>query len=181
MSEEELLEQLVSESNSLSEILRKQGKAVSGNACKILKEKLEKYNIEYSFSQNYSKNLKKKPIEYYLQENIKCDSQKLKKRLIKEGLKKDICECCGQDTTWNGKPLVLQLDHINGDHHDNRLENLRIVCPNCHSQTDTFCTRKKRKTCPDCGAEISSRASYCRKCAPKHKKDKKASSSIGRT
>lgn len=171
MEEKELLAKLVQESSSLSEVIRKLGKAVSGNACKLLKKKLEEYNIDYSFPEKYSKNFEKKPIEYYLQENIVCDSKNLKKRLIEEGLKEDICEICGQTNIWNGKSLVLQLDHINGNHHDNRLENLRIVCPNCHSQTDTFCTRKKRKTCPDCGAEISSRASYCRKCAPKHKND----------
>lgn len=45
---------------------------------------------------------------------------------------------CGIGNEWNGKPLTLQLDHINGDHSDNRLENLRILCPNCHSQTSTW-------------------------------------------
>lgn len=67
--------------------------------------------------------------------------------------------------------MVLQLDHINGDHNDNRLENLRILCPNCHTQTETFANKrgKKIKYCPDCGCEISSKSQYCKKCGPKHR------------
>lgn len=67
----------------------------------------------------------------------------LKNRLLKEGLIKYKCDICGNDGSWNGQELSLQLDHINGDHNDNRLENLRLLCPNCHSQTETF--SKKRK------------------------------------
>lgn len=64
----------------------------------------------------------------------------IKKRLYKLGIPEE-CSECGLTTIWNGKPITLQLDHINGIHNDNRIENLRIVCPNCHSQTDTFCGR----------------------------------------
>lgn len=51
------------------------------------------------------------------------------------------CTLCGVDEEWNGRPLTLQLDHINGVHNDHRIENLRLLCPNCHSQTNTFCSR----------------------------------------
>ncbi|MBC3190541.1 transposase [Pseudonocardia sp. C8] len=65
----------------------------------------------------------------------------LRRRLIAEGLKEPRCEECGL-AEWRGRPLPLHLDHVNGDHTDNRLENLRILCPNCHAQTDTWCGRK---------------------------------------
>lgn len=62
----------------------------------------------------------------------------LKKRLLESKILPNQCQLCGQLPEWNGKPLTLQLDHKNGDNQDNRLENLRIVCPNCHTQTDTY-------------------------------------------
>jgi len=70
-------------------------------------------------------------------------SYQLKNKLIAEGYKEAKCEECGLGEEWNGKVLVLELDHINGDKNDNRLENLKILCPNCHSQTPTFRGRKK--------------------------------------
>ena len=63
---------------------------------------------------------------------------RLKIRLINEDKLEYKCEKCGNEGVWKGKELTLQLDHINGDHQDHRLKNLRFLCPNCHSQTDTF-------------------------------------------
>lgn len=62
---------------------------------------------------------------------------KLKNRLLKEGLKSNECEVCGT-SSWCGQPIKCELHHVNGDRTDHRLENLQIICPNCHSQTDTF-------------------------------------------
>jgi hypothetical protein len=67
----------------------------------------------------------------------------LKGRLLKAGLKTNQCERCSINT-WMGEPLSLALHHINGEKHDNRLENLSLLCPNCHSQTDNFAGRNKR-------------------------------------
>lgn len=69
-------------------------------------------------------------------------SYSLKKRLYKEGLKTEQCEEC-KLVEWNDKPITLELDHINGDNTDNRIENLKILCPNCHSQTPTFRNKKR--------------------------------------
>jgi Zn finger protein HypA/HybF involved in hydrogenase expression len=69
-------------------------------------------------------------------------TNKLKIRLIQEGHKKNACEQCGI-SNWNNMPITLELDHINGNNSDHRFENLRILCPNCHSQTLTFSNRKR--------------------------------------
>tara|TARA_Y100000310_G_C20472800_1_gene710906 strand:- start:16 stop:489 length:474 start_codon:yes stop_codon:yes gene_type:complete len=68
----------------------------------------------------------------------------LKSRLLKEGLLKSKCALCGLKDEWNGRLLVLHLDHINGVNDDNRLKNLRMLCPNCHSQQSTY-SGKNRK------------------------------------
>ncbi len=68
-------------------------------------------------------------------------SHKLRLRLIESGLKKDECENCGMKE-WNNKPLPKHLDHIDGNHNNNHIENLRILCPNCHQQTDNHGSKK---------------------------------------
>jgi HNH endonuclease len=66
---------------------------------------------------------------------------RLKRYILTLGVLPYVCGECGQPPEWNGKPLVLQVDHVNGDPTDNRLENLRFLCPNCHAQTETFAGR----------------------------------------
>lgn len=78
----------------------------------------------------------------------------IKSILLREALIPYECAFCGQGNHWNGNTLTLQLDHINGNSADNRVENLRFLCPNCHTQTDTYCGRSSR------GAK-----------KPRHKKD----------
>jgi hypothetical protein len=67
---------------------------------------------------------------------------KLKNRLISEGVKENKCEVCNI-SEWNGLPLIMQLDHIDGDSHNHKLSNLRLICPNCHAQTETYCGKNK--------------------------------------
>ena len=83
------------------------------------------------------------PTSYYLESKKPITSHKLRLRLIRDGYKNSSCEICGL-TEWNGVPAPLELDHINGVHGDNRLENLRILCPNCHAQTATSNGRKTK-------------------------------------
>ena len=85
-----------------------------------------------------------RPVEYYLKEDFPTVSYRLKNRLIKEGIKTHKCEICGIEE-WMGQPTPLELDHINGKHDDNRLENLRVICPNCHAQTSTYRGKNKGK------------------------------------
>lgn len=169
MQEKELLQYLVNTSNSLSEILIKQGKAKSGTSIKILKGKLESYNIKYNFIPIKSL-CEKISLKDKLIKGSNIQSSKLKRELIEAGLKENKCEICGQLPEWNGKQLVLQLDHINGNHYDNRLENLRIVCPNCHTQTETFGHKRPKNKCVDCGKEIGSKSTRCKKCCAIHNK-----------
>ena len=74
-----------------------------------------------------------------------CTSYKLKQKLFSEKIKNNICEECGVGPTWNGKSLNCHLDHINGISNDHRLENLKILCPNCHSQTITYAGKNIKK------------------------------------
>ncbi len=71
-------------------------------------------------------------------------SNKLRLRLLNEGVKEHKCECCG-GTEWNGKAIPLELNHIDGNSHNHLLSNLEIICPNCHSQTSTFRGRNIKK------------------------------------
>ncbi len=92
------------------------------------------------------------PLERVLVENSTYSRDKLKRRLFSSGLKFRRCELCGLGEEWRGRPMSLILDHINGRSTDNRIENLRIVCPNCAATFDTHCGRNlpRKRTCPSC-------------------------------
>lgn len=78
-------------------------------------------------------------------ENSSYARHNLKARIIKQNLLTYKCVCCGNKGEHNGKPLVLQLDHINGINNDHRLENLRFLCPNCHTQQETYAAKNIKK------------------------------------
>lgn len=80
-------------------------------------------------------------------------SLKLKNKLFKDGIKEKICEIC-KNTTWLGKEIPLQVHHIDGNTKNDDINNLQILCPNCHASTDNYCgknkkNRKKTKFVPD--------------------------------
>ena len=141
LEKRELIEKLISEHASHAEIARQL-------SCKVdtLKSYLKKMGIDYAGNQG-TKHLTGTstyvPASEYLYNGSAITSYKLKLKLIREGIKEYKCEQCGL-TEWNGKPAPIELDHIDGNHYNNELSNLRILCPNCHAQTDTHC-RKNQK------------------------------------
>lgn len=122
---------------------------VGGEDYKEVRDLAKELSIElkFSYKRNYNFNNKKMPIEEILVENSNyANRERLKIRLIKEGIKEYKCENpeCGL-SEWHGKPISLQLHHINGVHNDNRIENLMLLCPNCHSQTDTYAGKNSNR------------------------------------
>lgn len=152
---------IVKESISYSEILRKIGLQVTGGNMNTVKDRIiaENINIEhillYKVNPNRSAAL---PLEEILVKNSPIHSSKgLKVRLIREGILKNECVKCGTGPKWQGEPLTLELDHIDGDNRNNERENLRILCPNCHSQTETFGGKNIKRIKPE-------RKYYCLEC-----------------
>ena len=150
----EELEVIVKSANSFSDILRAFGLSTNGASNHHrLKQRLKFDNIDFShiaLGLNNGKGKKGHKICYSLESILVQDStytsrSSLKKRLVSNGLMEYKCSGCGVKD-WLGKPLVLQLDHINGVFNDNRIENLRLVCPNCHSQFTTFAGKNKPRT-----------------------------------
>ena len=169
------LRTLVETHTSHAGIMRTLGLATSGDSLRILKNRITSENIDTSHF-FINKGLKEEiPLEDLLVKGRDTSSKDLKKRLLKNGIIKDICDECGIGNIWNNKPITLQLDHINGDHSDNRLENLRVLCPNCHSQTSTFGTRrlKKENYCKFCGKKIDRKSIRCKSCSAKQTNKRK--------
>lgn len=105
---------------------------------------IKKFGLDVSHftGQGWNVGLKFRPrksqkIDDVLTKGSTVQSYKLKNRLLQEQLKEKRCECCGL-IEWLGKEIPLELHHINGDRSDNRIENLQLLCPNCHAQTDNY-------------------------------------------
>jgi hypothetical protein len=107
------------------------------------------------------------PLETVLVEGSTYSRGTLKKRLYESGLKDRCCELCGQGESWRGRPMSLILDHINGVATDNRIENLRIVCPNCAATLDTHCGKNvnRIRVCSRCGESFVPKGREQRHCS----------------
>jgi len=133
----------VRSSRSLAQVLRALGVKPGGNQAR-LKARIEALGLDTSHFVGgawrrgmTTRMVPRQPLRDLLVEGRLVRTNSLKARLILEGLKARRCETCLMDA-WNGLPIPLELDHINGRRTDNRLANLRILCPNCHAQTDTY-------------------------------------------
>ena len=136
---------IIKNSFSYSDCLRALGLGTSGgSSTDILKRRIQELECSTEhFNRGVSGVYKKYTMEEILVENSTyANIASLKQRLIKEGYLKYQCECCGI-SEWQGKFISLQLDHKNGNNRDHRIENLRFLCPNCHSQTDTYAGKNK--------------------------------------
>jgi hypothetical protein len=172
----------IAASLSWSEALRRLGMCHSGGAHLVLRKYTSIWGISTEHFDPYaavrgSGTRTRRPLEEILVEHSTFARNHLKERLYEAGLKQPICELCGQGELWRGRRMGLILDHVNGVSDDNRLENLRIVCPNCAATLDTHCARSRRVTratrmCIRCGEAFSpkyAKQRYCsRECGTRH-------------
>lgn len=146
---------VVTETPSAAEACRRLGMSTAGSATRFRKF-LDDNEIDYSHwtGQLWSKGKtsldderlrKNKDNSLIFTENSNASSHYVRSLLLKHNMKEYKCESCNLSDQWNNKPINLQMDHINGNRKDHRLDNLRWLCPNCHSQTDTFCARNGNK------------------------------------
>ncbi len=166
--DESSLRQLVAESSSLSEVLRRVGLRPTGGNHRRLRHWLGTWGISTDhFPRRAPPPREATPLAAVMVEGSTYHRGHLKRRLYAEGLKQRRCELYGQGEEWRGRPMALILDHINGVGDDHRLENLRIVCPNCAATLDTHRGRNlaNRRACATCGSVFSAADRAQRHCS----------------
>lgn len=143
------LRDAVTQSTSLRQVLLKLKVAPYGGNYAVLKKAINYYQLDTTHfagqAWNKGKTLPaKQPLEAYLNNQVPIQSYKLKNRLLKEGVFQHQCMNCHR-TEWTGQPIPLELDHIDGNNNNNSLNNLRLLCPNCHALTPTYRSKNRSK------------------------------------
>lgn len=143
----------VKSSFSYAEVMKKIGLKPAGSNYDTVKRKINELDLDTSHmtgkvwnqGERYRPIKEARPLEEILVERSSyVSTYHLKERLLKEGVKEHRCECCG-NTEWMGEPIALELHHVNGVKDDLRIENLQILCPNCHAFTDNYRDRNISK------------------------------------
>jgi len=163
----------VQDANCLSDVLRHFGLRAAGGNFRVLRSYLQRWEISTEhFDANAARRARSRPgapLADLLVPGSRYSRRSLKERLYAAGLKDRRCELCGQGEDWRVRRMGLVLDHINGVHDDKRLENLRVVCPNCAATLDTHCGRTNRlertRSCARCGTAFVAAAARQRSCS----------------
>lgn len=167
----EYLQMIVLNSNSFSAVLKYFEIKIGSSSIQKLKKRLSNLKIDHTALENSRKPGKKASKNEVLIDNSTFSRSTARRIILRENLIDYKCDICDIGPIWNNRELTLTLDHINGKNNDHRLENLRFVCPNCDSQSDTYAGKniihKKQeiRKCVYCDADIHSRSTKCRKCA----------------
>lgn len=173
----------VAASSSYAEALRKLGFSPYGGNHRLFRRWVDEIwqipteHFDAGRAQRRGLRRKLTPLSEVLVEHSQYSRKRLKARLFACGLKEPRCELCGQGENWRGARMAMIIDHINGVPDDNRIENLRIACPNCAATFETHCGRKNRRgveprTCAVCGSDFvpdTTRQTHCsRRCGTRH-------------
>jgi hypothetical protein len=152
----------IAASRCWADALRLLGYQARGNNFKTLKRHAQRLgrttdHFDPHLRQKRAGKTRRIPLKEILVAASSYSRSSLKQRLYDEGLKDRRCEQCGQGEEWQGRAMSLILDHVNGVNNDNRLENLRILCPNCAATLDTHCARNlpRLRACAACGKEFT--------------------------
>ena len=143
------LPDIVKSSTSIRQVLQKLGlKPAGGNYVQVRKA-IQELNLDVSHFtgqghlRGKTHSYTKRPLSDYTEKGVPIQSNQLRIRLIKEGVFQPRCNNCG-GTHWMGQDIPLELEHKDGNHHNNCLDNLELLCPNCHAQTSTYRGKNKK-------------------------------------
>ncbi|MFF4698464.1 HNH endonuclease [Streptomyces chattanoogensis] len=152
----EILEPVVAVSTSVNEVVRRLGLDCVGGHQTNIARRIKAYGIDTSHftpvlrTQRMRYNQRRRAPEEILVEDRSADATRLPNARLKRAMRElgvdERCALCGIEPIWLGEPLPLEVDHIDGNWRDNRIGNLRLLCPNCHSTTDSYRGRGKGRT-----------------------------------